>query len=106
MIKTLDIADFHASAAHTIWDVRDTNNYHAGHIAHATSQPLDTLTPERVHELLSATMGDIHILCGGGTKAARACQLLESIDPTRTYIHLAGGTRKAVELGHKIIISS
>ena len=105
MITTLDIADFNPTAAHTIWDVRDADSYRNGHLVHAMSVPLDTLTPKRATELLTTTTGDIHILCGGGTKAARACELLQSIDPTRHYIHLTGGTRKAIELGYQIIYS-
>lgn len=99
MIKTLDIADFSPDANLTIWDVRVPENYHSGHIAHAKNIPVENITPE----LLAQTTGDIYVLCGGGTKAVTACNLLESLDPNRTYIHLTGGTRGAKALGWTLI---
>ncbi|WP_066802829.1 rhodanese-like domain-containing protein [Moraxella oblonga] len=99
MIKTLDIANFTPNADLTIWDVRVPENYNSEHIAHAQNVPIENISPER----LAQTTGDIYILCGGGTKAEKACQLLESIDPNRTYIHLTGGTRGAKALGWTLI---
>ena len=99
MIKTLNITDFTPDQTHTIWDVRDTNSYCQGHIKYAQNHPLDTLD----QTLLDDTQGDIYILCGGGTKAQKACELLESLDPARTYIHLVGGTRGAAFHGMDII---
>lgn len=99
MIKTLAISNFCPSADKTIWDVRAQSSYQEGHIEHAQNQPLDTLNKS----LLDATTGDIYILCGGGTKAAKACELLENLDPTRTYIHLTDGTRGAIAQSMTII---
>ncbi|MDO4699922.1 MAG: rhodanese-like domain-containing protein [Moraxella sp.] len=99
MIKTLAIDDFCPSSDQTIWDVRPPDSYQQGHIEHAQNQPLDTLDKT----LLDATTGDIYVLCGGGTKAAKACELLERLDPTRTYVHLTGGTRGAMAKGMTII---
>lgn len=36
-------------------------------------------------------------------QAGRACELLESLDPSRTYVHLTGGTRGAKALGWTLI---
>lgn len=99
MIKTLSISEFTPTPAHTIWDVRDKASYRDGHIEHAKNQPIRTLTTD----LLDSTTGDIYVLCGGGTKAVKACELLEKLDPTRTYIHLTGGTRGAIACGMEII---
>lgn len=99
MIKTLDIADFKPQSSLTIWDVRDANNYQSGHISHAINVPIDSLNAE----LLAQTTGDIYVLCGGGTKAIKACDILETLDPSRTYIHLTGGTRGAKALGWTLI---
>lgn len=99
MIKTLDISEFEPQPSDTIWDVRDADSYQKGHIAHAHNHPLDTLNTN----LLDSTTGDIYVLCGGGTKALNACEKLEQLDPTRTYIHLIGGTRKAKALGYSLI---
>lgn len=102
MIKTLEISQFTPSADKVIWDVRDTDRYREGHIEHAQSKPLDTLD----QALLDATDGDIYVLCGGGTKAIKAVELLNKLDPTRTIIHLTGGTRGAAACGMTIISES
>lgn len=99
MIKTLDIKDFQPNAKHTIWDVRDNQSYRNGHIEHAQNHPLDTLNLS----LLEQTTDEIYILCGGGTKAQKACELLQSLNPDGTYIHLIGGTRGAIAQGMTII---
>lgn len=99
MIKTLDIADFTPSSDVVIWDVRDKDSYQSGHIHHAIHVPIESIS----HDLLSQSLGDIYVLCGGGTKAERACKLLENLDSSRTYVHLVGGTRGAKSLGWTLI---
>ncbi len=99
MITQLDIKDFSPAADKTIWDVRDAKSYKAGHIKYATHQPLDSLN----QALLDSTSGDIYVLCGGGTKAARAAALLDGLDGSRHIIHLTGGTRGAKALGWELI---
>ncbi|WP_323841739.1 MULTISPECIES: rhodanese-like domain-containing protein [unclassified Moraxella] len=99
MITQLDIKDFTPSADKIIWDVRDLQNYQDGHIQHAKNVPLDMLN----QELLDATTGDIYVLCGGGTKAEKAVNYLNDLNPNRNIIHLTGGTRAAKALGMKII---
>ncbi len=99
MISTLNIAEFTPSHEVTIWDVRDKDSYQSGHIAHAVHVPIENIN----HELLAQSTGDVYVLCGGGTKAARACELLETLNPTRHYIHLIGGTRGAKALGWELI---
>lgn len=99
MIHTLDIADFAPNADLTIWDVRDTDRYRTEHIAHAVNVPVHDITMNK----LAQTTGDIYVLCGGGNKAVQACQMLENLDPNRTYIHLTGGTRGAKALGWTLV---
>ncbi|OBX50098.1 rhodanese-like domain-containing protein [Moraxella nonliquefaciens] len=95
MIKTQAIAKFNPNETLTIWDVRDADSYQAGHIAHAINVPIEHINAQTLAQIT----GDIYILCGGGTKAGRACELLETLDPNRTYVHLIGGTREAEALG-------
>lgn len=99
MIHTLAIADFVASSTLTIWDVRDEQAFKEGHITHAVNMPIERIGLD----VLNQTTGDIYVLCGGGTKAGRACELLEQLDPSRTYVHLTGGTRGAKALGWTLI---
>ena len=46
-----------------------------------------------------ATDQPIYILCGGGSKAPRAAELLEGFDDSREYVVLMGGTRAARDAG-------
>lgn len=41
----------------------------------------------------------IYILCGGGSKAPRAAELLDGFDAAREYVILMGGTRAAKDAG-------
>ncbi|UNU72915.1 rhodanese-like domain-containing protein [Moraxella nasovis] len=99
MITKLAITDFTPSQELNIWDVRDAKSYATGHIQYAINHPIDTLNDT----LLAQTTGDIYVLCGGGTKAKRACALLDELQPNRKIIHLTGGTRGAKAAGMPII---
>lgn len=99
MIRELAITEFSPTHNDTIWDVRDANAFAEGHIEHAKNQPLDTLTAD----LLAKTNGTVYVLCGGGTKAARAVALLNELDPNRDIVHLIGGTRGAKAAGMNIV---
>ena len=99
MIRELAITDFSATANDTVWDVRDSKAFAQGHIESAKNQPLDTLTAE----LLATTDGTVYVLCGGGSKAAKAVALLNEIDPKRNIVHLTGGTRAAKAAGMTIV---
>ncbi|MCL1622938.1 rhodanese-like domain-containing protein [Moraxella sp. Tifton1] len=99
MISQMDIKDLTPSAEQNIWDVRDEKSYREGHIEYAKNIPLSTIN----QSLLQTVKGDIYVLCGGGTKAGRACAMLDELDPDRRIIHLTGGTRGAKALGMTII---
>lgn len=100
MIKKQDIASFMPNDNLEIWDVRDADKYRQGHIQYAKNYPIESLN----QALLDGTDGKIYVLCGGGTKAEKACELLESMDSSRTYIHLTGGTRGAMALGWEMVV--
>jgi phage shock protein E len=85
-----------------VWDVRDTKSFAEGHLAGALNKPIEQLDAAA---LASLPEGEpVYVLCGGGTKAGRAIALLESLDPTREYIELKGGTRGARAAGFSIIV--
>lgn len=100
MIRKQDITTFKIDDTAVIWDVRDTKNYQEGHIQGAKHQPLDGLTAESLQAIDKDQ--PIYILCGGGSKAPRAAELLESFDSEREYVVLMGGTRAAKEAGWEL----
>lgn len=101
-IRQLPIDTFVPATDHTILDVRDVTNYNAGHIAFAKNCPIDTASDE---QLLAITeqAHQIFVLCGGGTKAARACERLATLTPNLDIVHLTGGTRQARALGWTLV---
>ena len=97
MIRKQDITTFDFSDDAIIWDVRDATAYHEGHIKGAKHQPFDSLDAT----VLAHVDADqpIYVLCGGGSKAPRAAERLEQLDPNREYVVLMGGTRAARDAG-------
>ncbi len=101
MIRQLPISEFPAIKQEypnpQVWDVRDPDAYAEAHLEGAVNKPIDHLD---VAALDGFPKGEpLFVLCGGGTKAGRAIAMLESLDPTRDYIELMGGTRGAIAAG-------
>lgn len=97
MIRKQEITTFEFPGNAVIWDVRDTGAYAEGHIRGAINQPINDLSAESLSQV--AADQPIYILCGGGSKAPRAAEMLESIDDSREYVVLMGGTRAARDAG-------
>jgi rhodanese-related sulfurtransferase len=97
MIRKQEITTFEFPENAVIWDVRDATAYAETHVKGATNQPITGLTAESLTQV--STDQPIYILCGGGSKAPRAAELLEGIDSSREYVILMGGTRAARDAG-------
>ena len=93
MIRKQEITTFEFPENAIIWDVRDASSFSEGHIQGAINQPIDSLNAEMLSQV--APDQTIYVLCGGGSKAPRAAEKLESLDNTRDYVVLMGGTRAA-----------
>lgn len=101
MIHKQDITTFDFPDNAIIWDVRDEKSFSQGHIKGAINKPFNLLD-QKVLETIEKEQA-IYLLCGGGSKAPRAAELLEKLDSSREYIVLMGGTRVAKEHGLPII---
>lgn len=97
MIRKQEITTFEFPDNAVIWDVRDANAYAEAHLKGAVNQPIDHIDEDALNEI-SADQ-PIYILCGGGSKAPRAAEKLESFDSGREYVVLMGGTRAAKAAG-------
>ena len=97
MIRKQEITTFEFPENAIIWDVRDSNAYAEAHVKGAVNQPISTLSAESLTQV--STDQPIYILCGGGSKAPRAAELLEGFDSSREYVVLMGGTRAARDAG-------
>lgn len=97
MIKQLSITQFSPTAKDIIWDVRDAKTFAQGHIQYAQNQPIETINAELLATLVVAK--PIYVLCGGGTKAGKAANLIVSLDAQQQVVILTGGTRAAKAAG-------
>ena len=97
MIRKQEITTFEFPENAVIWDVRDAKAYAEGHVKGAVNKPIDALTPESLTQVNSDQ--SIYILCGGGSKAPRAAEKLDSFDSSREYVVLMGGTRAIRDAG-------
>ncbi|KAA8731829.1 sulfurtransferase [Acinetobacter qingfengensis] len=101
MIRKQEITTFEFPEGAVIWDVRDPKSYQQGHIQGAINYPIDTLDDQKLQQV--QTGEPIYILCGGGSKAPRAAELLNTFDDRREYVILMGGTRAARDAGLPMI---
>lgn len=101
MIRKLEITTFEFPEDAVIWDVRDEASFKEGHIQGAINHPFATLSQTTFNNV--AIDQPIYVLCGGGSKAPRAAELLNGFDDNRDIVILMGGTRAAKAAGLPII---
>ena len=78
MIRKQEITTFEFPEDAIIWDVRDSSAYAEAHVKGAINQPITELSAQSLTQV--STDQPIYILCGGGSKAPRAAELLEGFD--------------------------
>ena len=88
-IKPADFQVLNQKEDITILDVREVDEFQAGHIEGALNAPLSTL--ENGYEQLDASER-YYVICQGGMRSERACQFLE----TKGFdvINVEGGTNQ------------
>lgn len=101
MIRKLEITTFEFPKDAVIWDVRDAAAFKEGHIEGAINRPFAELNQAALSGL--AADQPVYVLCGGGSKAPRAAELLNTFDHNRDIVILMGGTRAAKAAGLPII---
>lgn len=74
-IKPADFQVLNQKKNITILDVREVDEFQAGHIEGALNAPLSTL--ENGYEQLDASKR-YYVICQGGMRSERACQFLET----------------------------
>ena len=72
-IKPADFQVLHQKEDITILDVREVDEFQAGHIEGALNAPLSTL--ENGYEQLDSSKR-YYVICQGGMRSERACQVL------------------------------
>ena len=74
-IKPADFQVLNQKEDITILDVREVDEFQAGHIEGALNAPLSTLDKE--YEQLDSSKR-YYVICQGGMRSERACQFLEA----------------------------
>ena len=74
-IKPAEFQVFNQKENITILDVREVDEFQAGHIEGALNAPLSTLDKE--YEQLDSSKR-YYVICQGGMRSERACQFLET----------------------------
>jgi rhodanese-related sulfurtransferase len=82
-------------------DVREDDEYAAGHIPGARHLPLASV-PDRLDEI--PTDRTVYVVCGGGSRSARAVEVMRNagIDA----VNVAGGTSAWRDAGHEVAMGS
>lgn len=79
-------------------DVREADEYAAGHVPTAISIPLSTVQ-DRVDEFRHE--GTVYVICQSGGRSMRACQYLADFD-IENLVNIAGGTSGWLALGNAV----
>lgn len=74
-IKPLEFQALHQKEGIAILDVREVEEFQAGHIKGAMNAPLSTL--DKGYKQLDASKR-YYVICQGGMRSERACQFLET----------------------------
>lgn len=90
------LARLHGGGA-TVIDVRQPEEYEAGHVPGATLVPLDEL-PDRVAEVPRS--GPVYVICRSGGRSLRAAEFL--LDRGVNATNVAGGTMAWIDAGHPV----
>ena len=101
MIAEISIAEFepHVASGSLVIDVRETDEYIAGHVPNAISIPLSTL-PDRIDEFRHE--GTVYVICQSGGRSMRACQYLADFD-INNLVNIAGGTSGWIASGNAVV---
>ena len=87
------------AAGSLVIDVRETDEFAAGHVPTAISIPLSTVQ-DRVDEFRH--QGTVYVICQVGGRSMRACQYLADFE-IDNLVNIAGGTTGWIALGNDVV---
>ena len=89
------------AAGARIVDVRESDEYVAGHVAGAVHVALGTV-PDNVEAFRGD--GPVYVICLGGARSMRACEFVG--EHGIEAINVAGGTREWIDGGRPVVTGS
>ena len=101
MIAEISVSELEQliAAGAKVIDVRESDEFAAGHVPTATSIPLSTVQ-DRVDEFRHE--GTVYVICQSGGRSMRACQYLADFD-IDNLVNIAGGTSGWIALGNDVV---
>lgn len=86
----------------TVIDVREMDEYEAGHVPGAVNLPLSVLA-ERAGEI--PTSGTVYMICRSGGRSAQACDHLTSLNTHggAEFVNVGGGTLGWIAEGREVV---
>jgi rhodanese-related sulfurtransferase len=101
-ISEISVHDLAHHPAPVVVDVREVDEYLAGHVPGAVNIPLSTLVG-RENEF--SVEGIVYVICQVGGRSMRACDHLSQIDELSNveFVNVAGGTGAWILEGHKVV---
>ncbi len=95
----IEALDGHVRAGRLVLDVREDDEYQAGHVPGAVHIPLSTV-PDQLDDL--PVEAPVFVVCAVGGRSARAVRFLraQGLDAT----NVAGGTKAWIEAGKPVVL--
>lgn len=83
-------------------DVRETDEYEAGHVPGAVNVPLSVLE-QREGDIPAS--GTVYMICRSGARSGRACDHLTALESHRgaEFINVGGGTAGWIAEGREVV---
>lgn len=101
--KEISVDELRAMGEAAIIDVREVDEYVAGHVPGAVNIPLSSIT-ERVDDFAIAPT--VHVICQAGGRSARACEYLSNQASLASvnFVNILGGTGGWILEGHEVVL--
>ncbi|MBU3688961.1 MAG: sulfurtransferase [Acidimicrobiales bacterium mtb01] len=101
MIKEVDVAELASLGTVPLIDVREPDEYSAGHVRGAVLVPLGTIPSADLSGFRGSTL---YVICKSGGRSMRACEFLA--DAGFDVVNIAGGTMAWVASGREVVEGS
>lgn len=98
MIKEIDVAELESRGVTPLIDVREPDEYEAGHVPGAVLVPLSSVPSAELSEFKGAVL---HVICKSGGRSMRACEFLS--DAGFDVVNVAGGTMAWIASGRTVV---
>lgn len=99
-LSEISIDEFeNARVGHTVVDVREVDEYVAGHVPGAMNVPLGTV-PDNVAAFTGAK---VYLICQVGGRSQRACEFLDGVVNGVEFVNVLGGTGAWIASGREVV---